>query len=59
MDVTAIIVLLLGQLWYLLPLLLIVTLIKTPWFKGMMGRHSSIWASGFFSTNGSTTCSRM
>lgn len=37
MDVTAIIVLLLGQLWYLLPLLLIVTLIKTPWFKGMIG----------------------
>ena len=30
MDVTAIIVLLLGQLWYLLPLLLIATLIKTP-----------------------------
>lgn len=37
MDVTAIIVLLLGQLWYLLPLLLIATLIKTPWFKGMIG----------------------
>ena len=37
MDVTAIIVLLLGQLWYLLPLLLIATLIKTPWFKGMVG----------------------
>jgi len=37
MDVTAIIVLLLGQLWYLLPLLLLATLIKTPWFKGMIG----------------------
>jgi restriction system protein len=28
---------LLGQLWYLLPLLLLATLIKTPWFKGMIG----------------------
>lgn len=46
MDVTAIIVLLLGQLWYLLPLLLIATLIKTPWFKGMIGEafiNLGIW----------------
>lgn len=37
MDVTAIIYPLLGQLWYLLPLLLIATLVKSPWFKGMIG----------------------
>jgi restriction system protein len=37
MDVTPVIALLLSQLWYLLPLLLIATLIKTPWFKGMIG----------------------
>ncbi|WP_429057363.1 NERD domain-containing protein [Aeromonas jandaei] len=37
MDFTHVIAVLLGQLWYLLPLLLIATLIKTPWFKGMIG----------------------
>ncbi|UNP89792.1 NERD domain-containing protein [Aeromonas encheleia] len=37
MDFTPVITLLLAQLWYLLPLLLIATLIKTPWFKGMVG----------------------
>ncbi|MBL0545321.1 NERD domain-containing protein [Aeromonas jandaei] len=37
MDFTPVIAVLLGQLWYLLPLLLIATLIKTPWFKGMIG----------------------
>lgn len=37
MDFTPIIALLLSQLWYLLPLLLIATVIKTPWFKGMVG----------------------
>ncbi|MGY3860090.1 NERD domain-containing protein [Aeromonas lacus] len=37
MDFTPVITVLLGQLWYLLPLLLITTLIKTPWFKGMIG----------------------
>lgn len=37
MDFTPVIALLLSQLWYLLPLLLIATLIKTPWFKGMVG----------------------
>lgn len=37
MDFTHVIAVLLGQLWYLLPLLLIATLIKTPWFKGMVG----------------------
>lgn len=37
MDFTPIIALLLAQLWYLLPLLLIAALIKTPWFKGMIG----------------------
>ncbi|WP_421228788.1 NERD domain-containing protein [Aeromonas enteropelogenes] len=37
MDFTPIIAPLLAQLWYLLPLLLIATLIKTPWFKGMIG----------------------
>ncbi|MDF2407847.1 nuclease [Aeromonas sp. 2HA2] len=37
MDITAVIAPLLNQLWFLLPLLLIATLIKTPWFKGMIG----------------------
>lgn len=37
MDFTPVIALLLSQLCYLLPLLLIATLIKTPWFKGMVG----------------------
>ncbi len=37
MDFTPVIAVLLGQFWYLLPLLLIATLIKTPWFKGMVG----------------------
>lgn len=37
MDFTPVIALLLSQLGYLLPLLLIATLIKTPWFKGMVG----------------------
>lgn len=37
MDFTPVIALFLSQLWYLLPLLLIATLIKTPWFKGMVG----------------------
>ncbi|MBW3780485.1 nuclease [Aeromonas veronii] len=37
MDFTPVITVLLGQLWYLLPLLLIATLIKTPRFKGMVG----------------------
>lgn len=37
MDVTAVIYPLLGQLWYLLPLLLLATLVKSPWFKGMIG----------------------
>ena len=37
MDFTPVITVLLNQLWYLLPLLLLATLIKTPWFKGMIG----------------------
>lgn len=37
MDITAVIYPLLGQLWYLLPLLLLATLVKSPWFKGMIG----------------------
>ncbi|UCM51821.1 NERD domain-containing protein [Aeromonas dhakensis] len=37
MDITAAIAPLLTQFWFLLPLLLIATLIKTPWFKGMIG----------------------
>ncbi|WP_421352595.1 NERD domain-containing protein [Aeromonas sp. 604443] len=37
MDFTPVIAVLLGQLWYLLPLLLLATLIKTPRFKGMVG----------------------
>ena len=37
MDFTPVITALLGQLWYLLPLLLLATLINTPWFKGMIG----------------------
>ncbi|MDM5124447.1 MULTISPECIES: nuclease-related domain-containing protein [Aeromonas] len=37
MDFFAVIYPLLGQLWYLLPLLLLATLVKSPWFKGMLG----------------------
>ena len=37
MDFFAVIYPLLGQLWYLLPLLLLATLVKSPWFKGMIG----------------------
>lgn len=37
MDFTPVFAVLLGQFWYLLPLLLIATLIKTPRFKGMVG----------------------
>ncbi|MCX7126937.1 NERD domain-containing protein [Aeromonas sp.] len=37
MDFTPVITVLLNQLWYLLPLLLLATLIKTPRFKGMIG----------------------
>lgn len=37
MDITAAIAPLLTQLWFLLPLLLIATLLKTAWFKGMIG----------------------
>lgn len=37
MDFTAVIAPLLSSLGYLLPLLLIAVLIKTPWFKGMVG----------------------
>lgn len=37
MDFPPVFALLLSQLGYLLPLLLIATLIKTPWFKGMIG----------------------
>ncbi|CAJ1812441.1 NERD domain-containing protein [Aeromonas sp. 82P] len=37
MDFTPVIAVLLGQFWYLLPLLLIATLIKTPRFKGIVG----------------------
>lgn len=37
MDITAVIYPLLTQFWFLLPLLLMITMIKTPWFKGMLG----------------------
>ena len=37
MDFTPVIAVLLGQFWYLLPLLLLASLIKTPRFKGMVG----------------------
>lgn len=37
MDVTALMAALLNQLWFLLPLLLLVTIAKSPWFKGMIG----------------------
>lgn len=37
MDFFAVIYPLLGQLWYLLPLLLLAILVKSPWFKGMIG----------------------
>lgn len=58
MDFTPVITLLLAQLWYLLPLLLIATLIKTPWFKGMVGNGFSISRSGYFSTSETTDYSR-
>lgn len=37
MDVTALMAVLLNQLWLLLPLLLLATIAKSPWFKGMIG----------------------
>ena len=37
MDVTALMAVLLNQLWFLLPLLLLATIAKSPWFKGMIG----------------------
>ena len=37
MDVTALMAVFLNQLWYLLPLLLLATIARSPWFKGMMG----------------------
>ncbi|MFQ2107853.1 nuclease-related domain-containing protein [Aeromonas rivipollensis] len=37
MDFSAVIYPLLGQLWLLLPLLLLAILVKSPWFKGMIG----------------------
>jgi restriction system protein len=37
MDVTALMAVFLGQLWYLLPLLLLATIARSPWFKGMIG----------------------
>jgi hypothetical protein len=36
MDFTPLFQSLLG-LWYLIPLLIIATIIKTPWFKGVFG----------------------
>ncbi len=37
MDVTALMAVLLNQLWFLLPLFLLATIAKSPWFKGMIG----------------------
>ncbi|MFM4730660.1 nuclease-related domain-containing protein [Aeromonas salmonicida] len=37
MDFTPLIAALLAQLWYVIPLLLLMTIAKTPWFKGMVG----------------------
>lgn len=37
MDFPPLIAVLLAQLWYLIPLLLLMTIVKTPWFKGMIG----------------------
>lgn len=37
MDFTPLIAALLAQLWYVIPLLLLMTIVKTPWFKGMVG----------------------
>ena len=37
MDVTALMAVLLNQLWFLLPLFLLATIAKSPWFKGMLG----------------------
>ncbi|WCH24431.1 nuclease-related domain-containing protein [Aeromonas salmonicida] len=37
MDFTPLIAALLAQLWYVIPLLLLMTIVKTPWFKGMIG----------------------
>ncbi len=37
MDVTSLLALLLTKLWFVLPLLLLVAIVKSPWFKGMVG----------------------
>lgn len=37
MDFPPLIAALLAQLWYVIPLLLLMTIVKTPWFKGMIG----------------------
>jgi hypothetical protein len=46
MDFTPLFQSLLG-LWYLIPLLIIATIIKTPWFKGVFGEfifnQISLW----------------
>ncbi|WP_447837470.1 hypothetical protein [Aeromonas salmonicida] len=37
MDFTPLIAALLAQLWYVIPLLLLMTIVNPPWFKGMVG----------------------
>ena len=37
MDITAILGLLFKSLWYFIPLILIGTILKSPWFKGVLG----------------------
>jgi len=37
MDITALLSPLFNALWYLIPLLLIASVLKSPWFKGMFG----------------------
>jgi len=37
MDVTSLLAPLLTKLWFVLPLLLLAAIVKSPWFKGMVG----------------------
>ena len=37
MDITAILSPLFNALWYLIPLLIVIAILKSPWFKGVLG----------------------
>lgn len=37
MDSSSIIILMIGKLWFLLPLAIIAAILKSPWFKGIVG----------------------